>query len=258
MNVQIAAPLLVSFLLATVRAAAWLFVAPPFATRSIPSTVKAVTAFALALPVAPRLRVPVESLSTPSLVAAVVLQVFTGTALGFVSYLLFAAVQAAGDFIDLVGSFSIASAYDPMSQAQNSVFGRFTYQIAVMLLFAVNGHLLVIEGFEKSYDLIPLDATVDLTRLDHVVTVGLAQMVMIALEISAPMVAVLFMVDVSMGLLTKVAPSLQAFSLGFPAKILTTLLLFGAFIPLFPGAVDHVVDLTLHALKALYPAGGGS
>lgn len=255
MNITIATPLLVSFLLATVRAAAWLFVAPPFSSKAIPTTVKAVLAFALALPVAPRLSVQVEGLDTAALISAVVLQAFIGMALGFVTYLLFSSIQAAGDLIDLFGGFQLASGYDPLSSTQNSVFGRLTSQISIMLLFAVNGHLLMVRGFESSYAAVPLGSGIRLDRLEHVLTAGLGQFVLAAMQIAAPLIGVLFVVDVSLGLLTRVAPALNAFSLGFPAKILATLLIFGACIPLLPSAVERVTDLCLRAMAATMGSG---
>lgn len=251
MDVSIATPLLVSFLLATVRSAAWLYLAPPFSSRAVPTSVKAILAVALALPVAGRLEVRAGDVDTAWLVGSVVIQAFTGVALGFVTYLLFVAIQAAGDLIDLFGGFQLASGYDPLSQTQNSVFGRFTSQIAVMLLFAFNGHLLMIRGFEASYDAVPLDATFQLDGLLSVLLTALGQFMLAALQIAAPLIGVLFVVDVGLGLLTRIAPALNAFSLGFPAKILATLLLFGACVPLIPAAVEHMTDLSLHAMKAL-------
>jgi flagellar biosynthetic protein FliR len=181
--------------------------------------------------------------------------VFVGFALGFVTYLLFAGVQAAGDLIDLFGGFQLASAYDPLSQNQNSVFGKLTSQLATMLLFALGGHLLIVQGFERSYDAIPLTAGLDPARLEHVVTVGVSQLFLSALEISAPLVGVLFIVDVGLGLLTRMAPALNAFSLSFPAKIFVTLALFGLVIPLYPGAVRTVTENGLDAVAALYRRG---
>lgn len=258
MDVSIATPLLVSFLLATVRAAAWLFVAPPFASRAVPNTVKAVVAFALALPVAPRLQVQTETLDTAELISSVVLQAFIGLALGFVTYMLFAAVQAAGDLIDLFGGFQLASGYDPLSATQNSVFGRLTSQLATMLLFAFNGHLLMIRGFESSYDAVPLGTGL---KLDHVLstfTTAVGQLLLAAMQIAAPLIGVLFVVDVGLGLLTRIAPALNAFQLGFPAKILATLLLFGACVPLLPAAVERVTGLSLSAMAAILGTGGGA
>lgn len=254
MTVDVATPLLIGFLLAMVRNAAWLFVAPPFATRAVPAPARVGLAVALAVPIAPRLAASAPAPDLPALVGAVAFQVLAGVGLGFVTLLLFSAVQAAGDLIDLFGGFTLAAGYDPLSMQQNSVFGRLNSLLAITLLFVLDGHLLVIRGFLSSYEALPLDASISTGDLARVATVGIGQFFLAALQIAAPLIGVLFLVDVGLGLLTRVAPALQVFSLGFPAKILVTLVLVGVTLPLLPGAVESVVTLVLRALRA---AAGG-
>jgi flagellar biosynthesis protein FliR len=243
--------LVMGFLLASVRAAAWLVVAPPFNGRSVPATVKALLAMALALPVTAEAQQHVPSPDLGPLIGAIVVQVAIGVALGFVTYLLFAAVEAAGNVIDLFGGFSLAQAFDPMSMSQNSVFGRLHSLLAIVLLFAVDGHLLVLRGFLTTYDVLPLDAGLDMTSTMHVVTGSLGTFFLAALQIAGPLVGVLFLADVGLGLLSRVSPSLNAFSLGFPLKIMLTLLLVGLTFPLLPGTVTHLADLSTQAVLAV-------
>lgn len=254
MNLELATGSLVALLLATVRTAAWLVVCPPFSTRAIPGAAKGAMAAALALPVVPRLAGQVPSLDLGAFAGAVLVQVLVGTSLGFVTYLVFAAVQAAGDLIDLFGGFTLAAAYDPLSLAQSSVFGRLHQMLATVLLFATGGHLLVVRGFLSSYDAVPLDGSIDLGRLGSVLTTGLGHFFVSALQIAAPLVAVLFIADLGLGLLTRVAPSLNALSIGFPVKIGLTLLLVGLTFPLLPGVVGDLVDTATRAAASL---GGG-
>ncbi len=251
MNVDVGAPLLLGFLLAMVRGIAWLIITPPFAHRGIPITVKVALSMALAAPVAPRLAESVPSLNLAEFVGALLMQVFAGLALGFVTMVIFSAVQAAGDLLDLFGGFSLASGFDPLSQHQGSVMGKFYYWISLILLFTVDGHLLLIRGFFTSYDALPLDALLNPEDVAKVVFVALGQFFLAALQIAAPLIAVLFLVDAALGLLTKVSPALNAFSLGFPAKILATLLMVAAALPLMPGIVRSLVDMALHAMSAL-------
>jgi flagellar biosynthetic protein FliR len=75
-----------------------------------------------------------------------------------------------------------------------------------------------------------------------------------ALQIAGPLVAVLFCADVALGLLNRVAPALNAFSLGFPAKILLTMMLAGSAIVLLPHTVRAIVT---HAVTAVLTAAGG-
>lgn len=251
MTLTTALPALLGLLLGSVRSATWVLVSPPFATRMVPGRAKAALAIALALPVAPRLAIDLPDLDTADLIAAVLLQALTGAALGFLTYVLFASVQAAGDLIDLFGGFSLAAAYDPLSMAQNSVFGKIHQWLALILLFATNAHLMVIRGFLTSYDAIPVTKGVDLARLGPAIITGVGEFFVSALEIAAPLVAVLFLADVGLGLLTRVSPQLNAFSLGFPIKIFMTVALVGFTFPLLPGIVENVAEAGTKAVLAV-------
>jgi len=125
MNLNLPIAELIAIMLGAARTGAWLMIAPPFSSRNIPGTVKALLSIGLTLPMAPYLRATVPSLQTADIIASAVLQIFVGAALGFITALLFAALQAAGDLLDLFGGFTLAMAYDPLSQNQSSVFGRF-------------------------------------------------------------------------------------------------------------------------------------
>lgn len=256
MGIELAMPTLLGLLLGSVRSAAWLLVSPPFATRTIPGTVKATLAVALALPVATQIGPAIPELSTGALISAVVLQVVTGAALGFVTYLLFAAIQAAGDLIDLFGGFTLAQAYDPMSMSQSSIFGRFHQLLGLTLLFVTDAHLLIVAGFLRSYEAIPVTEGVAMDVTADALLDGISQFFLAALEIAGPMVVVLFLADVALGLLTRVSPQLNAFALGFPIKIFLTLALIGFTFPLLPGVVEGLSDTAADATLSLF--GGGS
>lgn len=251
MNIDVPGATLLALLLATARAAAWVTLAPPFSVGAIPPTARGILALGLALPVVPELTDQVPGWGTGQLVAALVAQVLIGAALGFLTYLFFAAVQAAGDLIDLFGGFTLAQAYDPLSQSGASVFGRLHQILATTLFFVTDAHLVVINGFLQSYRALPLDGTLDLPRLGQVLTTGIGQFFLAALQIAAPLIGVLFLADVGLGLLTRVSPSLNAFSLGFPVKILLTLTLVGLTFPMLPAAVDTLTRLTDHAVTAV-------
>jgi flagellar biosynthetic protein FliR len=239
---------LVAVLLAAIRASAWLLICPPFNSRLIPAQVKALLSVALALPMAPHLRGDLPSLQTAALVASAAEQVVVGAALGFITALLFAALQAAGDLIDVFGGFTLAFAFDPLSQTQSSVFGRFYNLMAVTLLFASDGHQLVLRGFLQSYKTLPLNKTLSLETLSRLLTEGIGELFLAAVQIAGPLIAVLFLTDVAFGLLNRVAPALNAFSLGFPAKIFLTLSLAGTAIAVLPRVVDGLVAKAVSAV----------
>jgi len=238
--------LLVGFLLALVRASCWLVLVPPFGTRAIPAPVKIGLAGALALPVAQTVARQVPSLDQPApLIGAVAMQVAIGLSLGFVVFLIFSAVQSAGELIDVFGGFTVAPAYDPMSNAQSSTFGRFYNLIATTLLFVINGHVLLVKGFLTSFQSVPAAPT--LHDLSSGLIADFGMFFVAALEIAAPLLAALFLAEVALGLLSKAAPQMNIFMVGFPVKILLTLLLIGLALALLPSTVQSLLSTALRA-----------
>jgi flagellar biosynthetic protein FliR len=251
MNVDVPIADLLAIMLGAARTGAWLMMCPPFNSRLIPGTVKALLSVGLTLPLAPYLRGTVPSLETADIILSVILQIFVGAALGFVTALLFAALQAAGDLLDLFGGFTLAMGYDPLSQNQSSVFGRFYNLVAVTILFASEGHQLILRGFLQSFRTLPLDATFSMGTLSELLLRGVGEMFLSAIQIAGPLIAVLFLTDVAFGLLNRVAPALNAFQLGFPAKIFLVLLLSGLAITMLPNVVGTVVDKAVSAVLQL-------
>jgi flagellar biosynthetic protein FliR len=251
MNFELPTSQLLAIILAAVRASAWLMVCPPFNSRLIPGPVKALLSVALAVPMAPHLQGDLPSLQTSALIVSSAEQVVVGAALGFVTLVFFAVLQAAGDLIDVFGGFTLAFAFDPLSQSQSSVFGRFYNLLAVTLLFASDGHQLVLRGFLQSYKTLPLNNTLSLETLSEVLTNGLGELFLSAVQIAGPLIAVMFLTDVAFGLLNRVAPALNAFSLGFPAKIFLVLLLAGTAISVLPRIVDSLVQRSVSVVVQL-------
>ncbi|HEX8498772.1 MAG TPA: flagellar biosynthetic protein FliR [Actinomycetales bacterium] len=243
MQLDLPAEMILTLLLAAARAGAFLAIAPPFASRAIPGPVKALLSVAIALPVVSAGKGRVPGTDTASIVSALVLQVVVGAALGFLCLLIFSAASAAGDLLDVFGGFSLSFALDPLMQSGNAVFGKFFQMVATTLLLTSGGYLILLQGFLRSFDAVPLDGGLDLATLVSVLTSGVGQMLLAALQICAPLLGVLFLADVALGLLTRVAPALNAFSLGFPFKILLTLLLVGTTIAGLPQVVAGLADL---------------
>ena len=252
MTVSLAPELLVGYLLALTRAAAWVFVCPPFGTRSVPMMVKVGLAAALALVVGPRLADQAVPLEAGPLLVAAVLQVAAGLALGFLGVLLFATFSFAGGLIDLVSGYSVAQLFDPGNNAPVSIFGQFYGVLATTLLFAIDGHLLLVRGFLTSFSAAPL-THLSTDTLAKLLTGDITLFFVSALEIAAPLLAALFLAEAALGLLARAAPQMNIFQLGLPVKILVTLSLAGLALPLLPDAVsnmaDHVVRQSLSLIR---------
>ncbi|WP_432830418.1 flagellar biosynthetic protein FliR [Dactylosporangium sp. CA-092794] len=246
MALELSLATVMAILLASVRAGVWLALSPPFSNRGTPAAVKALLSVAIALPLAPRLapQVPPD-LSAGYLIASAVEQAAVGAALAFLTMLIFAATQIAGNLVDLVGGFTLAFAMDPFSLQGNAVFGRFYGLITMALMYATDAHQLILRGFTQSYRAIPLDGTMSLSNFTQLVTTGAGEMFLAGLQIAAPLIAIMLAVDVALGLLTRAAPALNPFSFGFPAKILLTLTVAGTAMMLLPNAIANLTTRSL-------------
>ncbi|GAA0742738.1 flagellar biosynthetic protein FliR [Dactylosporangium roseum] len=246
MDVGVPLSTVLAILLASIRAGVWLALCPPFNNRGTPATVKALLSVAIALPLSPKLATQVPpDMSAGLLVANAVEQAVVGAALAFLTMLLFAATQIAGNLVDLVGGFSLAFAFDPLSLQGNAVFGRFYGLITMAIMYATDSHQLILRGFTQSYKAIPLNGTMSMNNFTQLVTTGAGQMFLAGLQIAAPLIAIMLCVDVALGLLTRAAPALNPFAFGFPAKILLTLTVAGTAMMLLPNAIANLTTRSL-------------
>jgi flagellar biosynthesis protein FliR len=237
---QVPTATLVTLLLVSSRIMAWSLVAPPLATGGVPVRIRTVISVALALPLLHLASKHAPPAETAPLLSALALQLATGAALGFVTRLLFSAVEAAGSLLDVGANFAMAAAYDPLSGASGGVFARFYGLLCSTLIFATDMHLVIFQGFLRTFTAVPLDAGVSLGKLDQVVTSGLTDLFVGALQIAGPLLVVLFVADVALGLLNRIAPQLNAFAMSFPLKIGLTLLLVGFSFMMLPQTITQI------------------
>ena len=247
MDVTLSLAAVQTAMLAGVRFAAFLMIAPPFAHRGIPGAVKAMLSVGLAIAVLPRLDL-VATESTGEFVGDLVLEAVVGAALGFLVSLVFSAVQAAGNLIDLFGGFQLAQAFDPQNMTSGAQFARLYNMTCLVLLFVSGAYQLLIGGLARSFDAVPPGTGLDLAALAQTVTTGLSDMFLAALQIGGPLLVVLFLTDVGLGLLTRVSPALNAFAMGFPLKILMSVTFAGFAYLALPGVVN---DLARRAVEAV-------
>lgn len=234
--------ILVALLLVFTRIGAFLIVAPPFASRSIPGRIRVMTALAISLPVTGRVVGDMPAITSIwPLVAAIGFQLMCGLTLGFVVLLAFSAIQAAGEMIDLFSMFAMASLLDPFSNTNSSVFGRIQFLIGTTLLFSSGGHLVMVRGLLTTFQVVPV-GPLDLGSLARMMSNDIGRMVLAAVEIAGPVLACLFLTDLALGLVSRAVPSLNVFQLSFPVKTLLTVSLAAIAVALLPAAVNTTLD----------------
>lgn len=245
MQIDLSAPWLIAFLLVLARALAWLMVVTPFSNRRVLPTMAAVGVGAgLAILVAPQLEQTALPTDTAGLVGALVLQIATGLALGYVVQMMLSAATAAGSLLDLLGGLTLPPSMDPLSLDQTPLMGQFYEQVVVLLLFATNGYLLMVDGFVRSFSGpgFSLQASHSVAA---VMVTDLAVFFTSALEIAAPVMVVLFAAQVVLALLSKAAPQANVWLLGFPLQVFLVLVLVALTVSLVPGYVANLLSRAL-------------
>ncbi|WP_119967482.1 flagellar biosynthetic protein FliR [Simplicispira lacusdiani] len=223
-------------------------VAPLFSMRAIPMRAKIGLAFFVALCAQAVLgEQPVISVNGREALGAVAQQVVVGLSIGFAVRLVFAAVELAGEVIGLQMGLNFASFFDPTSNAQMSAVARFFGNLSMLLFVVINGHLMVLMAVVKSFDSFPVDGhfmqALGQMRLHEM---G-AALFSSALWIALPMIALLLFVNLTLGIISRVAPQMNIYAVGFPVTLTVGLLGIAATLPMMEQPVltlfQQAIDL---------------
>jgi flagellar biosynthetic protein FliR len=202
------------------RVLAMLSVAPVFSMRAIPIRVKIGLALMVAVCAQATLGgQPVVSVNSPQALGTVVQQVAVGVAIGFAVRLVFASVELAGEIIGLQMGLNFASFFDPASGAQVSAVGRFFGNIALLLFIVINGHLLVLMAVVTSFERFPVDGNfLQSINSMRVFDLGSA-LFSSAFWLALPMISLLLFVNLTLGIISRIAPQMNIFAVGFPVTL---------------------------------------
>jgi flagellar biosynthetic protein FliR len=247
---------LVAFVLVLARVAPLFVLAPLFSSRLVPTRVRGIIAVALAVGLSPVLaqgrHLPTDGIDIGWLVGK---EMLVGLAFAFTLSALFAAVTTAGTFLDTSIGFSFGSIVDPINGTQSSVLQQAYSLVALMVFIAINGDAWMVQGFAKTYDLVPLDRNPDLGRLVAGVDTAFVEIFSAAIQVAGPVLLALILTDAAFGLVSRVVPQLNVFGVGFPAKVTVGLLLIGASLPFVAGWLsDNLQTSVSDALRMLHVA----
>ncbi|MBK1716713.1 flagellar biosynthetic protein FliR [Thiocystis violacea] len=204
-----------------VRISALLLVAPIFGARNVNVRARLAMGFLLALLVAPLLPEPpaVDPLSLGGFVV-VIHQALIGIAMGFVLVMVFSAITQAGEAVALSMGLGFASAIDPVGGVQVPMVSQYFTILAILIFLALNGHLVLIHLLLRSFETLPVAAG-GLTPDDLWAILGFGSTMFAGgLLIALPAVASLLLVNLAMGVITRAAPQLNIFAIGFPLTLL--------------------------------------
>ncbi|MBH9575891.1 MULTISPECIES: flagellar biosynthetic protein FliR [Inhella] len=207
---------------------------PLFSQRNVPMPVRVGLAlfFAVAsqaaLPPMPVL--PLDS--PPLLVLLIAQQLLIGLAMGFAVRLVFAALEFAGEIVGLQMGLNFAGFFDPATGMQGTATARFFGTLVAFLFIATNGHLLLIQALAQSFHAFPVGTEPFAFLRATAPQAWGAEIFRAGLWIALPVVALLLFVNLALGVVSRVAPQIHVFAVGFPLTVSIGLLGLVATLPL--------------------------
>lgn len=212
---------IVAFAFPAARILGFIASAPLWNTTGVPRRTRLMLGLAITLAIAPALP-PMPAVAPGSLAGLWILavQMLVGTAMAFAARIVFTAVELAGEFIGFQMGLSFATFYDPLSAAQTPVVTEFMTLMSFLLFLSLNGHLVYVATLAQSFQAIPVGpglpgsgSWLNLVELGGKIFAS-------GLLLALPMIVALMIANLALAVLTRAAPQLNIFALGFPLTLL--------------------------------------
>lgn len=239
-----------------VRIAAFFTVAPIFGARFVPARIRILLAAAVTLLAAPLLpAAPTVDLLSIDGVVITVQQLLIGLALGFLVQLVFDAVGLGGQLLANSMGLSFAFNVDPMRGASTAAVGQLYLLLITMTFVALNGHLAFLEAVVEGFRTLPVGTGGFGASAAWMVLGFAGQLFAGAVAVALPGMTALLVVNLAFGVMSRAAPSLNLFAVGFPITLVFGLLVI--FVGL-PAVQQNFLDLVATALDAVRLTQGGA
>lgn len=227
-------------------------VAPPFGNNTVPVQIKLALGIVLSLIVAPTLPA-VPALDPVSLNGILVLaqQLIIGLGMGFVMRVVFSAIEMAGEVAGLTMGLGFATFFDPQTQGRSSAIAQFLVLTATLLMLTANVHLSMLATLVESFQTIPISTTFQTGLNYQKMALWGEQIFSVGMHLSLPIVAALLVTNVALGILTRAAPQLNLFGIGFPITIGVGFLMLALIMPYLLVPLENLFQQGIEAMQAV-------
>ena len=217
-----------NWMLVFLRLSAFLFVMPFFSMANFPVTMRIAVGVLGALLMAPVLPpFPLSHLDFISLLGVMAQEVGIGLLLGFMAQMIFYAVEIAGTIISSEMGLNLAAIFDPTSQQSSQLAGTVLVFLATAVMLALNFHHWMLLAFVRTYDVLPVGSAHLSSALFENVVAQTSHVFMVALQISAPIIAASFVITLVFSMLSRAVPEMNVFTEMFAFRIVGGLIVFG-------------------------------
>lgn len=217
---------LAAFIFPLARILALVASAPVIGNRQVPARIKVGFSMLVTFLIAPTLNIQPDIETSSGLgLFILVQQILVGLAMGFAMRLVFTAVEMAGDIMGMQMGLGFASFYDPLSSTNTQVIAQFLGIVTVLAFLSMNGHLHMLNTLAESFKVFPISTQVPTANAMHTLAQWGGSIFSHALRLSLPLIGALLITNLALGILTRSAPQLNIFAIGFP---ITLVVGFGA------------------------------
>lgn len=183
-------------------------------------------------------------------------QVLIGIALGLTMRLVFSAVLMAGEFVGLQMGLAFASFFDPATGANTAVLSRLLNLVAMLIFLAVNGHLLMLNGLLRTFEFLPVGASLDPNGWGALLEWS-SQLWISGMLLALPLIIVLLTINLALGILNRTAQQLSVFAVGFPITLTTGLVILAIVVPQSAGFLSKLFGEGYQAMARVARAFAG-
>ena len=234
------------FSLIFMRMSGFILLNPILGRRNIPNVVKGgmVMVFTLLIYSFSAAQVP-EPVNSIEFAVLIIKEFIMGYIIGFVMDLFLMVITFAGSIIDFQMGLSMATIYDPQSNAQVAITGGLWNVYFILLFFAVDGHLALIKLLIKSAETVPYGQVVLGTKVAWAMIEVFIQCIIMAIKFSFPIIAIEFITEIAVGFVMIMIPLINVFVVNIQAKLILGLLML---VFLFSPMSDYLGDVITQML----------
>ena len=223
---------------------------PVFNNAALPVRVRLVMGLGITMALAPALPPPPAIAAGSWLGLAVIAeQMLIGVMMGFALRIALAALDVTGELIGLQMGLSFATFFDPTSSSVTPVMTQFLGFLTALMFLAMNGHLLALTLLAESFTLLPVSTTpFHAVALWSIVT-SAAMMFSLGVMLALPLITALLVTNIALGVLSRVAPALNLFAVGFPVTLALGFVVLWLTLPYIGAAMESVFNRGFELLE---------
>jgi len=224
------------FFLAFTRIMAVIIHVPALGGQNIPSQVRIGLGMTLALVLLPTQPTPTDLAVIGAFAFGIAIgkEIIIGTLIGFAADLAFGAIQIAGSAMGMGSGFESGRIFNPALGESGSAFDQIFVMTAAMVFLVLDGHHLVLIALQNTFNAVPLNGNLPFNGLESVLKMT-STFISAGVHMALPVMAALFLTDLTLGLLARVAPQVQVYFLGLPVKVVVAMIAMGmTFAVVFP------------------------